>query len=65
MTPVTQRLPVHAAVRRGLAPAPAFQNRRQRQKTANLRPVPALARMISKVQCRVVRSRDLNSYTHP
>jgi hypothetical protein len=50
---------------RSLAATPTFQNRRQRQKTPNLRPVNALARMISKVISRVVRSRDLNSYTHP
>jgi hypothetical protein len=65
MNPVTQRLPVHAAVCCSLAPTSAFQNRRQRQKTANLCPVQAPARMISEVIGRVVRSRDLNSYAHP
>lgn len=65
MNPVTQRLPVHAALGRSLAARPPFQNQRQRQKPANLRPVRALARMISKVPGRVLRSRHPKSCTHP
>ncbi len=61
MYPVPQRLPIHPTLRRRLAATAAFQDQRQRQKTANLRSVMTLARMMPKLQRRVVRSRHLHS----